>query len=184
MQLIDKVSHSLLTMKWEWPIVQTHWIRSSITIIRGRNSSVISHRIWEICNCGFINEIEDWTLNILTYIGRLRKVMMFECKNLHSILLLSSTRNSWLFAISYCWLQNLKIHCQNPTKSWKFATWFQYRSLSSFFWENLPQGNLFQSNCETNKFIFDCEVDRLHWIENPPAHFMNQLKISQPLENW
>jgi hypothetical protein len=49
--LIGEGSHSFLTKKSEWPIVETQRIRSSATIIRGQNSSDISQMTWEICDC-------------------------------------------------------------------------------------------------------------------------------------
>jgi hypothetical protein len=56
--LIDEGTHSLLTDKGELPIVEKDRIKPSITIIRGQTLSVISHRTWEIWDCGFVIEIE------------------------------------------------------------------------------------------------------------------------------
>jgi hypothetical protein len=49
--LIDEGSHSFLTSKSEWPIVETQRMKPSATIIRGQNSSAISQITWEICDC-------------------------------------------------------------------------------------------------------------------------------------
>jgi hypothetical protein len=58
--LIDEGRHSFFTNKSERPILETDRMKPSITMIRGQNSSAISHRIWEICDCSFFIEIETF----------------------------------------------------------------------------------------------------------------------------
>jgi hypothetical protein len=61
--MIDEGSHGLLINKREGAILETDRIRPSVTIIRGQNSAVISHRTGEICDCGFVIKIKIESCN-------------------------------------------------------------------------------------------------------------------------